>query len=40
MGKRLVLFFKKIIPTTMGTPKGDFVLESNIMCHGSFCFRK
>ncbi len=38
--KRLVLLLKKIIPTTMGTPKGNFILESNIVCHKSFCSRK
>lgn len=38
--KRLVLLLKKIIPTTMGTPNGDFVLESNIVCHESFRSRK
>jgi len=40
MGERLVFLLKKIIPTTMGTPKGNFVLESNIVCHKSFCSRK
>jgi hypothetical protein len=40
MGERLVLLLKKITQTTMGTPKGDFVLESNIVCHESFCSRK
>jgi hypothetical protein len=40
MGGRLVLLLQKIIPTTMGTPKGDFVLENNIVYHMSFCSRK